>query len=143
MHTYFWSLRDIQKQRIFLIKQSKKKERSHHIKGKEEKNFLYLFPVNAVDSEESENMHVCKIFFLHTLNLSDRYIYTAWEKLDVYTVIKDDDQGKHKNNACVSKESMDSIQQHIKSFPLIELHYLRQQNRKMYVEGNLTLAEMY
>ncbi|KAJ8878922.1 hypothetical protein PR048_019525 [Dryococelus australis] len=43
-------------------------------------------------------LRVCKTFFLNTLGVSERYAYTAWDKLDELDIVGPDNCGKHSNH---------------------------------------------
>lgn len=80
---------------------------------------------------------------MNTLGVSERYVNAAWSKLDETANVKDEGRGKHKNHGTLPPDIVEYASQHIDSFPVVESLYLRVQTRRKYIDGQLTLAEMY
>lgn len=137
IHQYFWKLGDLYKQRVFLLHHITEKELSRHITEKRKPNLGYFMEI-----DNNERTEVCKTFFLHTLRIiSDRYVYTARQKIYSHGTIEGDKRGK-KPNIVLQQDALDRVYNHIKSFPTIESHYLRAQTKITYYDGSLT-PEMY
>lgn len=70
---------------------------------------------------ESDKVRVCKVFFLNTLQISEKTVYTAIEKNDS-DLDKMDNRGKHNNRPNkMSVATEESIISHIKLFPTKEI----------------------
>ncbi len=99
---------------------------------------------------DGEIVRVCKDFFLRTLCISEKMVFTALEKQDdcgnVPTAC--DQRGKHGMQAFRENiptiEAKNTVRQHIKSFPVVESHYCRSQvaGSRRYLEATLSLAKM-
>ncbi|KAJ8869499.1 hypothetical protein PR048_028490 [Dryococelus australis] len=101
-----------------MVNSMKKIEPIRRSMRKRANNFVYYLTVN------DRKVRVCKTFFLNTLGVSERYAYIAWDKLDELDIVGPDNRGKHSNN--ITKTSR------MKSFPVIESHYLRTQTRRLF-----------
>lgn len=100
-------------------------------------NIAYFFTINGL------RRRVCKTFFMNTLNVGDRFIRTSWAKSKDCTIVEKDKRGNHRRHQTIEKSVKDSIRQHINSFQRIESHYLRAQTSREFIDGSLTLANMY
>lgn len=90
------------------------------------------------------NQRVCKKFFMATLNIGDRFLRTAILKGGRTTdFVEGDLRGKHKNQKKLEPAIINQICEHINSFPRIESHYLRKQTSREFIDGSLTIAEMW
>ncbi|KAJ8892967.1 hypothetical protein PR048_005548 [Dryococelus australis] len=100
-------------------------------------NFTYYLTVN------DRKVSVCKTFFLNTLVVSERYAYTAWDKLDEPGIVGADNRCKHSNHRKTDEVILEGIRNHIKSFLVIESHYLRTQTRTFYLDGSLSISQLF
>ncbi|XP_072387122.1 uncharacterized protein [Diabrotica undecimpunctata] len=140
IHRKFWDLGNINLQRDFISRHTNEVRPKYQNKtpGSNRKhNLQYKFRINDKDTQ------VCKTFFLNTLGVSDRYIYTTWKKTDDAGILEDDRRGKHVAHKKSDKVALEKIRQHIKMFPTIESHYLRAQTSRVFIDGSLTISEMY
>lgn len=79
-----------------------------------------------------------------TLNIRDRFVRTALLKGGRTTnFVEGDLRGKHGNNKKLAPETVNQICDHINSFARIESHYLRNQTSREFIDGSLTIAEMW
>lgn len=98
----------------------------------------YCFFVN------NKTVKVCKTTFLNTFAISDSWIKTILKKTSKGPDVSPDKRGRHNKRAnAISRETIDSIKEHINSFPRVESHYLRKYTRREYLEENLNIHQMY
>ncbi|CAG9782066.1 unnamed protein product [Diatraea saccharalis] len=97
----------------------------------------YFLPLNG--SKEQ----VCKSFFLNTLSISERSVYTAIEKSKNDENIKDKRGTHHNRPRKMNIWTEHSILTHIKLFPVVESHYTRKQSKRLYLSENLNVSKMY
>ena len=84
----------------------------------------------------------CKTMFLNTLGDTEKTLRTALKKsADGFNTIPDM-RGKHANKA-FDAETINAIKNHIKSFPVIESHYVREGTKRQYLSPELNVAIMY
>lgn len=86
---------------------------------------------------------VCKTFFLHTLNVSDKTVTTALNKLSASGIVCGDKRGKHMNRKKVPAAIRSSVRDHIMMFPKVESHYCCANSSRQYLESGLSVARMY
>ncbi|GFO43569.1 elongation factor 4 [Plakobranchus ocellatus] len=98
------------------------------------KNLQYQLEIDG------EKIPVCKTFFLHTLRLSDHFVFTALSKKDEGGHISPDMRGRHKKMIDLMKEERDRIRAHM--LPA-ESHYCRKDSERLYLGASLNLATMY
>jgi hypothetical protein len=98
--------------------------------------YKYYLPIAG------EKLHVCKKFFLRTLDISDyMVIYNVESKISNGGVGAKQMKRPAHNKTAASEE--DFIKKHINSFPRIESHYCRANTKQEYLEAGLTIREMY
>ncbi|XP_031329351.1 uncharacterized protein LOC116160305 [Photinus pyralis] len=97
-------------------------------------SFKYFFKV------QEERIQVCKSFFLGTLSISQKPIYTV-HSVDRDTP-KKDMRGKTGTRK-LSSENKQVVIDHINKFNVVESHYCRQKSQKKYLEATLTIPKMY
>ena len=54
-----------------------------------------------------------------------------------------DKRGKHTPANKTSDETLDSIRQHIKSFPIMDSHYKRKDTNRKFLQKDLSITKMY
>ena len=92
----------------------------------------------------TQKIRVCKEFYLHTLDISQRRIEYAYKHK-----VQEQENFTDKRGAHVNKKTSDSdpaieyIKKHTDSFPRIPSHYCRQSSNKEYLEGKLSIQKMY
>ncbi|MEW8545667.1 MAG: hypothetical protein AB2693_19270 [Candidatus Thiodiazotropha sp.] len=137
---HYWALGDLTRQRDFVLKFCRAKEKGvTKIKGPSRKtrSLTWTLPLNG------QPERVCKIFFIHTLAISDRIVFTALEK-QTLGMSSLDGRGKHLSRPTkTSEEQLDSIKAHINSFPCVESHYCRKDSHKQYLQPGLSVPKMY
>ena len=88
----------------------------------------------------TERIRVCKEYYLHTLDISQRRIEWAHAKAEKET--HEDKRGKHKKCQIPDTE-IDIIKERINSFPRIPSHYCRKSSKTEYLEPQLSMSKMY
>jgi hypothetical protein len=93
----------------------------------------------------SQLVRVCKVFYLTTLNVSQRRIgYALSVKVNPCSgIIRDDRRGRHHRHRVISVARKNEVRIHIKSLPTMESHYRRASSKKEYLETGLTIAKLY
>ncbi|KAJ8718900.1 hypothetical protein PYW07_016456 [Mythimna separata] len=143
----FWKLSDHSKQWEYINKFTKKIEKKRRTKeGPSRRKFTtyYYLPVPNADSNSFEPIKVCLKMFCATLAITDQFIRTAQEKLDISGVTGTDNRGKHLNHPKkIDTEMIRSVCDHVKSFQPVESHYTRKSSSKLYLDNNLSFAKMF
>lgn len=140
IHSRYWNLKNNTLQRQFVASHLEKlcpKYRRTVEGSNRSVNLSYLLTLNGI------KVKVCKKFFMSTLDIGDKFIRTTWKKSDGKGVVERDRRGNFMKRETVPAVVKDKIREHINSFPRIESHYLRAQTTKEYIDGSLTLAQMY
>lgn len=135
----FYQLGDRDLQRSFIVGNTSKVNSKYRERKQDSgrgNNIAYYFTISE------EKVRVCKQFFMKTISVGDKMIRNCWKKVNDCGVIEKDRRGKHTKHK-VSDAMKDEVRQHIGKFPKVESHYLRAQTKKEYLDGSLTIAEMY
>ena len=137
----FWSLGDINRQRMFLsMYTSVSLPDSTRGRG---------FPTRKVrrySIKVKEKTHViCQKMFLSTLNTSDKMVKTAETRFNQKgALISPDKRGKHSK---VDKEKVakitKSIDDHIRLFDAVPSHFTRKRSKRKYLPQHLSIAQMH
>lgn len=143
----FWKLSDHSKQWEYINKFTKKVEKRRQTKeGLSRRQFTthYYLPIPNEDSNNFKPKKVCLKMFCATLAITDQFIRTAQEKLDVSGITGSDNRGKHLNHRKkIDIEMTRSVCDHVKSFQPVESHYTRKSSSKLYLDNNLSFAKMF
>ncbi|KAF5282318.1 hypothetical protein FQR65_LT14372 [Abscondita terminalis] len=129
----YWSLTQNEKY-VFLKNTTKKLIKGRKTTGNNDSRRCYSFTYFL--QVKGEDIRVCKAYFLGTLNISQKPIYTAHLEVNQ---IKKDNRGKQ-SKASAKKEE---IKSHINRFPVIDSHYCRRTTKRKYLEANLSVVKMY
>lgn len=102
-------------------------------------NCVFHFTVNG------ESKRTCKIFFINTLGISERVLRTVMQGRQkcITGMIPEDKRGKHSYHNNVDQEIVQSVRDHINSVPRIESHYTRANTSREFIDGGLTIKELY
>ncbi|CAG9759837.1 unnamed protein product [Ceutorhynchus assimilis] len=129
--------------RLFLLATSKQFSAERRRKNKNADNsrrkqtFTYHFQLG------SQNIQVCKMFYLGTLAISQTPVYTAHSKKDICSNIpKTPTQGKHIKYK-ISENDVNFVKMHIDFFPTLESHYCRANTQRKYLDPSLNIKKMY
>lgn len=139
----FWNIGERRRQWEFVIKYTKripKRRQTTEVTTKKRQNtFTYLLP-----KAEMKPLQVCKTIILNTISSGERIITTAWKKYDGDTIVDIDRRGLYEHNRRVLNDALvKSICDHVRSFSLVESHYIRQNSKKLYLEGVESVSRMY
>ena len=90
-------------------------------------------------------VRVCKVFYLTTLNISQRRIeYALSVKMNAATgIVSEERRGRHPNFRAISEIRKQAVRMHIKSIPTVESHYRRASSKKEYLEAGLSISQLY
>lgn len=144
----FWALGDIDLQRCFIINhvKSEKKKRqrirynvnkSGKFRVRESTRTYYLTRPNT-----SEKVKVCSKYFLSTLDIDEKRVRTALDKLTNEGVMQRDKRGKHNHQRTVKLREKRIIK-HICTFKAVESHYVRKTSKYQYLPDQLSCAVMH
>lgn len=137
----YWELTCLQQQRNFLgscVEQLELSYRRISAAAPRKPNCAFYLQNNG------EKVRVCKTFLLNTLGLSERTLRTVISaKISGTGIIPTDKRGKHANHKKTSAEILNSIRKHIDSIPRIESHYVRADTSRQFIDGGLSIAELY
>lgn len=139
----FWSMGDLQRQREF-IKDSTKTVtpqyqritlNRHRVRGHNQAYYI---------TKEGKQIRVCKLFFRNTFDLSERAIYTTFQKTDKNTAVLDlEMRGKHGKGVKLDEELVKSAKEHIQKIPKIPSHYTRADTTRQYIDGGKSVADLH
>lgn len=106
--------------------------------GRTNKTFSYFLTQN------NETKKVCKQFFLKTLNIGEKVIYTVWKNVNPTGNLESEKRGGRVNSLKQKDILMDDrISEHIDRFPYVESHYIRKDSSKKYLSPELTVRKMH
>ena len=96
-------------------------------------------PITTTSSKEMKKVRVCKVFYLSTLDISQRRVqYHHEHKQTNFS----DRRGKFPKMK-IDPAIRIAVQDHIRSFPRMPSHYARKNTSKEFLEADLTLKKMY
>ena len=136
----FWQQGEVTRQPEFIVKHcSKVPVRSRKTSGGSRRKFSlrYSFELNG------NAINVCKQFFLDTLNINDRVVRTAFNKLTEFGTVKGDSRGAVTGRSNICSNAKQHVVDHINQFPRVESHYCRASSSRQYLEAGLSLSQMY
>ena len=128
--------------RLFILSTTRKFNIERHRKNKTDANsrrkqsFVYTFQIG------SNQIPVCKVFYLTTLAISQTPVYTAHNKKDISNIPDTPKVGKHVKHK-IPDEDVNFVKQHIESFPKVESHYCRVDTQRDYLDSTLSIKQMY
>jgi hypothetical protein len=133
----FWKLTDLQKKQFYsanIIEYASK-----NLKKNSRRSFTreYSLPVGGV------SYVVCQIFFLNTLNISEKRIHVFLSNIRNDKKLEyESKHGAHTKNV-ISSVELKVIKDHISSFPTLPSHYARKDTQKDFLDPSLNLNKMY
>ena len=140
LHEKFWKLADNALQRQFVashMEECKVKYRRVTEGSTRARNLAYFLTVGG------SRIRVCKTFFINTLGISDKFTRTTWKKSDGTGLIEKDKRGNLNRREAIDPAIKDAIRKHINAFARIESHYLRSQTTREFIDGSLSISQMY
>lgn len=141
----YWSLGSRDKRVAFIAAHTTSKEVLCNRKRKPESlksrniTYEYFFQIKGVRHV------VCKGCFIKTLDEKEKFILNALKNksLSMSGITKPDQRGKLASVNKKTKNEIEQVRSHIKSFPSFESHYTRRTNDKKYLPSHLNLRIMY
>uniref|UniRef100_A0A6P7F6Z3 Uncharacterized protein LOC114325349 n=1 Tax=Diabrotica virgifera virgifera TaxID=50390 RepID=A0A6P7F6Z3_DIAVI len=105
-------------------------ERPKDRNGESYKKFTFRYFLNV----GNQKVQVCKKFYLGTLSISQKPVYTVHNNKDEVTnTPKPDGRGKSaQSSRRLNEEIKETVRNHIKSFPNVESHYCRATTQRKY-----------
>lgn len=105
--------------------------------SKKQNSYLFYFQVNG------KKIQVCKTFFLGTLCISQKTVYNVHQSSNAVgntpTMVRHGKHTKHK----IPEDVVQSVRDHIASFPKIDSHYCRADTSRSYLDSSLSVAKLY
>ncbi|KAK3932687.1 Ribosomal protein S12 methylthiotransferase [Frankliniella fusca] len=98
------------------------------------RKFSYTYQLTDKDGKA---VMVCQKMFLDTFDISIRVVHSAMNKNSP------DKRGTHDTRKRTPPIIIRSVKDHIKSFPVIESHYCRENTRRRYLQHNLSISKMH
>ena len=137
----FYKLSDFEK-RMYISRTTQRTETRRKTKQSTDSRRKYSY--NFFFESFGESKQVCKKFYLATLAISQKQIYTVHEATNVATGVPERSKsGKHIKNM-VSDEAKQYVHDHIQSIPVLESHYRRENTNKKYFEDTtLSVKKLY
>lgn len=142
----FWNLGNREKQWSFVAHLVlKQKKRRVFTDTASRRNFTLIYRLHVKRGDEDDLIVVCKKTFLNTFSISEQFVYTALEKVDVINgLIESDKRGRHDNHRkVITEDVVRSVCDHINSIQPVESHYTRSRSDKLYLDGDLNFHRLF
>ncbi|KAJ8721081.1 hypothetical protein PYW08_006846 [Mythimna loreyi] len=140
----FWkNCRNWDQRRQFIVS-NVKKDRKRNMKTSgdlelDRRKFSYNYSFTVDGSKEK----VCKVMFLNTLSIGEKFVKLSVEKKMEGGLTIEDQRGKHVPGNKSPAPIINKVMDHINSYPSYESHYSRQKSGKKYLGPDLNIATMY
>ena len=82
-------------------------------------------------------------FFLNTMDIRRDFVYNTIRKVSGTGNIKASLQRKHGQHPKIEEPLIKEVENHIKSFKVIDSHYCRKDTNRSYIDPSLSLKAMY
>ncbi len=131
-------------QRVIRIPKDRTRKRSYDGERKERRReFTYKYTFSDPDIKDYD-IAVCQKMFLDTLGISTQMVITAHEKKTDTGALVTDERGRHGNSRKVDPVREQWVIQHIKSFKVVESHYVRKSLADyQFLPQDLSVKEMH
>jgi hypothetical protein len=86
---------------------------------------------------------ICKKCFFVTLGISETFANHAFKNQQGGVYVGEDRRGKHAPHNKTTKTALDWVRKHIKSFPVVDGHYIRKDSSRKYLGADLNIMRMY
>lgn len=141
----YWDLANPLRQKMFLctlVKETsvqRTRKRSEEYKKPKSLSRFYYLP-----NDSSEKIRVCQKFFLGTFNISHKIVSLALKGQSASGAYHGVDGriGRPAPNITPARD-VAHVKKHIDSFPRMESHYCRRDSKKLYLNPDLSVAELY
>lgn len=138
----YYALGDLRMQREFIARHvvttDKKRTTTAAVSRREKTNTYFL-------TIDGNLVNVCRKLFLSTLDISERTVRTALDKVSKTGVLEPEKRGGRMSDEVKSRDSIvrESINVHINRFPKVESHYCRASSTKQYLHSDLSVSKMH
>ena len=138
MNTFSW---DQRRQFVISMVNEKQKNRSRPRNDSQagRRKFTKFYHLQI----ENDKIVVCKLMFLNTLGITEKFVRVALSKKKQSGVATPDERGKHPPKNKLPEEVRESVFAHISSFPVYESHYSREKTKRKYLGPELNINVMY
>ncbi len=138
----YWKMGDINLQRQFITRTVEKRETKRSLTAgtsRRKNTFIYSLLVNDT------KFHVCKKFYVDTLDITQDIVFGSFQKQDVYGTVQSDHRGGSRpdNRRTVTVAAETYIREHINLFPHVPSHYCRATSKLKYLSPELSISKMY
>jgi len=135
----YWGLKNKSLQWNFLSKLTSTEKVKRRVVEMDEDEKFYRSNTHRYFLPDSNNdrFYVCQKMFIDTFDVSVRVVRTAIYKNSP------DKRGQHPSHRKLSKDLVDGVKLHIKSFPMVESHYCRADSNRKYLDEHLNVAKMH
>jgi len=142
--SFFWEL-DYNKQKDYILSSVSQTSVKRHVPITNVRKPKEVSKVYSFSLSSSEQVRVCKQFFLKTLAISRGPVDKAFAGLDSGSGLffDTDKRGKHSAVNKTSTEVISKIKYHIEQFPTMESHYCRATSKRKYLDSTLSISKMY
>ena len=137
----YYSLADLQTQRTWLNNHLAT-DAPHRVRSnlpRKSRTIQYFLPdVNG------NRIPVCRVMFLHTLDVSEKQVRTVIGKTDINGIVKPEGRGGRVTSIAMRDSRVnEKVAEHIMKFPRMESHYCRKSSSSEYLSPDLTAAKMH
>lgn len=136
----YWGLSNLELQRAFIrscMMEVQPRYRYSNAQNPRLPNNAFYFTLDG------KKIRVCKLFFINTLDITDRQLRTVKSKTNSHGIVEPERRGKHDKKKRVDPELLQSIRNHIESIPRVESHYLRATTNREYISDSKTIWDLW
>lgn len=140
----FYRLSSLDEKHLFLLRYTRTTEvKKFKQDSRREVSRYYFIGTGEYENGSELMIRVCKTTFLNTLDITDKAIRTAYQKIVTGKSLIDL-RGHHvRRRSELDLQKRALVKQHIESFPLVESHYCRSRTENKYLDSELTIPKMY
>ena len=136
----YWALAEYKKQRQYISNNVKRDNKHRKRKRKDSESRRDRQVTLTYYLGETV---VCKRMFLNTLDVGETFVRNCVKATDPATHIVAEQRKPEHGGRKLADEKVNLIKNHIKSFPVMESHYLMEQTKRKHLSSNLNLCKMY
>lgn len=100
-------------------------------------NYNYSLKVN------DNIINVCKVMFLNTLSIGEKYVKITVNKKNESGMTENDRRGRHVPSNKTNPVVVESVKDHISLYPSYESHYTREKSKRRFLGPELNITLMY
>lgn len=138
VHSGFWCLNSSNERANYIISHTAKQTKRRKVIAPQlqrGENIKYFLP-----RSDGAKLEVCKVFFLRTLCISDKMV--SYNLARSVNGVKPSTVRPPPSNK-ISEDAIQSVEDHIKSFSVVESHYCRSTTHRRYLQSDLNKTKMY